>query len=121
MSDPAPVAASPSEKSGAASVTVYENGPLIVRGPFVLRGMDGGAIEVGRQAAALCRCGYSAIKPFCDGSHRRAGFAASGNDERPCVPRSGDDAHDGPIPSVQELPTGSAIEMQADRGTPQDR
>ena len=78
----------PSEAStaGAASqreaadavVTLYENGPLIVRGRFVLTGQDGQLIPAGRRTVALCRCGGSALKPFCDGSHARIGFRASG-------------------------------------------
>lgn len=121
MMDSAPLADGAHQTSDEASVTVYENGPLIVRGPFVLRGMDGSAIDVGRQSAALCRCGYSAIKPFCDGSHRRAGFAASGSDERPRVAVSRDDAHGRPIPACEQLSTRSRVEPQARGGAPQDR
>ncbi len=64
------------------SVTVYEDGPLIVRGPFSLRDMDGMPIDPGRDTVALCRCGLSALKPFCDGSHRPGRFSASAKDER---------------------------------------
>ena len=53
-----------------ASVTVYPNGPLVVRGPVTLRHADGELIEADR-VVALCRCGRSAVKPFCDGSHKR--------------------------------------------------
>ena len=61
-----------------AVVTLYENGPLIVRGRFVLTAQDGQLISAGRRTVALCRCGGSALKPFCDGSHARIGFRASG-------------------------------------------
>lgn len=56
------------------TVTPYENGPLIVRGDFELLDSDGVAIEKGRRTVALCRCGVSAIKPFCDGTHKLVGF-----------------------------------------------
>jgi len=53
----------------ASSVTVYPDGPLIVRGDFVLREVEGETLVEG-QTVALCRCGRSALKPFCDGSHK---------------------------------------------------
>jgi CDGSH-type Zn-finger protein len=61
-----------------AVVTVYEDGPLIVRGRFTIAGQDGQPVPAGRRTVALCRCGKSAIKPFCDGSHARTGFRAPG-------------------------------------------
>jgi CDGSH-type Zn-finger protein len=63
---------------GGAVVCVYEDGPLIVRGDFVITDQDGRPIPAGRRTVALCRCGRSAIKPFCDGSHARIGFRAPG-------------------------------------------
>jgi CDGSH-type Zn-finger protein len=69
---PAPkVAADEADELPAASVTVYPDGPLIVRGDFHVRGVDGATVPTGR-SAALCRCGRSAVKPFCDGSHKIA-------------------------------------------------
>jgi CDGSH-type Zn-finger protein len=65
-------------KQAGAVVSVYEDGPLIVRGDFVLADQDGQPIPAGRRTVALCRCGRSAIKPFCDGSHSRTGFRAPG-------------------------------------------
>ena len=59
---------SPDERA-AATITVYPDGPLIVRGNFDVRDLDGSAIDTGR-VVALCRCGRSAVKPLCDGSHR---------------------------------------------------
>lgn len=61
-----------------AVVSVYEDGPLIVRGDFVLTDQDGRPIPAERRTVALCRCGRSAVKPFCDGSHERTGFRAPG-------------------------------------------
>jgi CDGSH-type Zn-finger protein len=64
-----------------AVVTVYENGPLIVRGRFAITSQDGQPIPAGRRTIALCRCGQSGLKPFCDGSHARTGFRAPGHAE----------------------------------------
>jgi CDGSH-type Zn-finger protein len=57
-------------------LTPYPNGPLIVRGPIRLVDATGAEIPVRRATIALCRCGRSRIKPFCDGTHKSAGFAA---------------------------------------------
>lgn len=77
--DGAPVSAAGRRRPrGGAVVTVYEDGPLILRGQFALTAQDGRPIPAGRQTVALCRCGRSAIKPFCDGSHARTGFHAPG-------------------------------------------
>ena len=59
-----------------ATITPYEDGPLLVRGDFALTTPDGESIETGRRTVALCRCGKSALKPFCDGTHKVAGFRA---------------------------------------------
>jgi CDGSH-type Zn-finger protein len=56
--------------AAAARVTVYPDGPLILRGDFELCGVDGKPVHTGR-LVALCRCGRSARKPLCDGSHKR--------------------------------------------------
>jgi len=58
------------------TVTPVENGPLAVRGNLVIRHEDGTVERLPR--AALCRCGQSKNKPFCDGSHLKAGFRATG-------------------------------------------
>ena len=59
-----------------ARITPYRDGPLVVRGPFVLADQDGNDIAVGRQTVALCRCGKSRIRPFCDGTHKTIRFRA---------------------------------------------
>lgn len=56
------------------TITPYPDGPLLVRGSFELRDDDGEPIENRRRTIALCRCGLSTIKPFCDGTHKAAGF-----------------------------------------------
>jgi CDGSH-type Zn-finger protein len=53
-----------------------------VRGPFTLRDQDGNDIDVGRETVALCRCGRSRIRPFCDGSHKLVRFRAPSGAER---------------------------------------
>ena len=52
---------------------VIKNGPLEVTGIFTISGIDGKPIDV-IPPAYLCRCGGSANKPFCDGSHKKNGF-----------------------------------------------
>jgi CDGSH-type Zn-finger protein len=58
------------EGSPAATVTAYPDGPLLVRGDFELRDVDGAVIDCRQRTVALCRCGRSARKPFCDGTHK---------------------------------------------------
>ena len=52
------------------TITSYRDGPLLVRGPFKMLDQDGREIEVDRDVVALCRCGRSRLRPFCDGSHK---------------------------------------------------
>lgn len=54
----------------------YCDGPYLVRGPVVLRDQDGGEIDAGRRTIALCRCGKSRLRPFCDGTHHLVRFRA---------------------------------------------
>lgn len=54
-------------------IQIVPNGPLIVKGPVALT-QDGKTTEEKGPATALCRCGASANKPFCDGSHKKVGF-----------------------------------------------
>ena len=57
-----------------ATITPYPDGPLLVRGDVELHAADGTPITSHRRTVALCRCGLSALKPFCDGTHKPAGF-----------------------------------------------
>ena len=68
--------------SDEALITPYRDGPLLVRGPFVLQDQEGNTIDVGRETVALCRCGKSRIRPFCDGSHKLVRFRAPSAAER---------------------------------------
>jgi len=71
----------------ATTITAYRDGPYVVRGAFTILGQDGREIELGRRTVALCRCGKSRMRPFCDGTHRIAGFRAAGAAE----------GYDGPV------------------------
>ncbi|MHB8635926.1 MAG: CDGSH iron-sulfur domain-containing protein [Fimbriimonadaceae bacterium] len=51
------------------------NGPLFLTGAFQIIASDGKTVCEGNKTA-LCRCGLSENKPFCDGSHREGGFEA---------------------------------------------
>ena len=57
-------------------ITPYRNGPYLVRGPFAIVDQNGTEIETKRRVVALCRCGRSQIRPFCDGTHKAVGFRA---------------------------------------------
>lgn len=64
----------------APKITPAENGPLIVAEPPSIEDANGTMLEK-RPRAALCRCGHSKSKPYCDGSHKRAGFASANEGE----------------------------------------
>jgi CDGSH-type Zn-finger protein/uncharacterized Fe-S cluster protein YjdI len=55
------------------TVRLRADGPLVLEGRFRIEGADGGDAE--GSTGALCRCGASKNKPFCDGTHREVGFA----------------------------------------------
>jgi CDGSH-type Zn-finger protein len=57
-----------------AVIVACTDGPLLVRGEIDLISASGEAIPRTRRTVALCRCGVSTIKPFCDGSHKLVGF-----------------------------------------------
>jgi CDGSH-type Zn-finger protein len=52
-----------------------------VRGPVQLLGPSGSPARADRDPIALCRCGKSRRKPFCDGTHKLIGFRASGTND----------------------------------------
>jgi len=58
-------------------ITVRANGPYLVKGPIDLVDADGNAFQVNQETIALCRCGGSTTKPFCDGTHSKIGFASA--------------------------------------------
>jgi CDGSH-type Zn-finger protein len=58
------------------TIEIIENGPYIVTGQVQLKDSDGNAYPA-KQRIALCRCGASTTKPFCDGTHSKIGFQAA--------------------------------------------
>jgi CDGSH-type Zn-finger protein len=63
----------------ATKITVRPNGPYRIEGEIDLVDVQGKAFGLGgRTAISLCRCGHSQNKPFCDGSHKEAGFQDPG-------------------------------------------
>ena len=58
---------------GPLETTVFEDGPIALKGNVEVIGSDGRRVAQ-KTKAFLCRCGASANKPFCDGTHKGAGF-----------------------------------------------
>jgi CDGSH-type Zn-finger protein len=63
-------------------IVPYQDGPYLVRGPVALRDQDGRWIATGRRTIALCRCGKSRMRPFCDGTHQLVRFKAPSGPEQ---------------------------------------
>lgn len=61
------------------TIKISPKGPYLVTGPIALTNADGSAVALpeGRSTVALCRCGGSVTKPFCDGTHSKIGFDAA--------------------------------------------
>lgn len=61
------------------TIRIRANGPLLVEGPITILDHEGNAFTINTEkpAIALCRCGQSANRPFCDGTHNRCGFQAA--------------------------------------------
>lgn len=64
------------------TVTVYPDGPLLLRGPAAIVGEDGRGLDRRPGPVTLCRCGKSSIAPFCDGTHKLAQRAAARRAQR---------------------------------------
>jgi uncharacterized Fe-S cluster protein YjdI/CDGSH-type Zn-finger protein len=64
------------------TIDARPNGPLYMRGTIRITGTGGQLIREDTRVA-LCRCGHSENKPFCDGSHRRVGFRTTKPSEGP--------------------------------------
>lgn len=65
----------PDTDAATVAITVTENGPLSVKGPVTLTDAAGNASDIsGRERIALCSCGGSTTRPFCDRTHSRIGF-----------------------------------------------
>ncbi len=59
---------------GNGSIVLCPDGPILVRGDFDIVTPSGEPVPRQRQTVALCRCGASAIKPYCDGTHKMIKF-----------------------------------------------
>lgn len=73
------------EASAPVSITACPDGPLLVRGDLALFDENGAPVQPNRRTFALCRCGASAIRPFCDGSHKAVGFRTTPPPRTPAV------------------------------------
>jgi len=70
-------------------ITPYRDGPLLIRGPFRIVDQDGQEIDPPGGTVALCRCGKSRLRPFCDGTHNVIRFRApSGAEHGRSTPES---------------------------------
>ena len=60
-------------------ITIRPNGPYLVEGDFELIDVNGSKVDTSARGprVALCRCGGSVTKPFCDGTHSKVGFKAA--------------------------------------------
>jgi len=70
-----------SDEEAKVTIACRDNGPYMVSGLGDLRAPDGSAVET-KPMVALCRCGGSAKKPFCDGTHARNGFDGAKHADR---------------------------------------
>jgi CDGSH-type Zn-finger protein len=59
-------------------ITPYRDGPVIVRGAARIIDAEGSELTPRRDPIALCRCGKSRLRPYCDGTHKLVGFRAPG-------------------------------------------
>jgi CDGSH-type Zn-finger protein len=73
-------------------IIAYPNGPLVVRGDVDIRTPEGAPLPQRRRTVALCRCGKSTIKPYCDGTHKIIGFVTEPEVPEDQVPERGDAA-----------------------------
>lgn len=61
----------------ATKITTLDNGPFLVTGSAIITDAAGQEYHSERETIALCRCGGSTTKPFCDGAHSKLGFSAA--------------------------------------------
>ncbi len=62
------------EQADKTTMSLKDDGPILVTGEFKIMLANGQEIPVEGNTVALCRCGASSKKPFCDGSHKQIGF-----------------------------------------------
>jgi len=62
----------------AVKITIRPNGPYLVEGDVEVLDVNGEKVDTSdRPRIALCRCGTSVTKPYCDGAHSKIGFQAA--------------------------------------------
>jgi len=59
------------------TITPLDDGPYLVKGPVKIVDASGNEFRVQGKTVALCRCGTSSTKPFCDGTHVKIGFKST--------------------------------------------
>ena len=59
------------------TITPLDDGPYLVKGPVKIVDASGNEFRVEGKTVALCRCGNSNTKPFCDGTHVKIGFKSA--------------------------------------------
>ncbi len=62
------------EEQDLPEIVACPNGPLLVRGNVRIVTPDGDPVPRDRRTVALCRCGVSTLKPYCDGTHKAINF-----------------------------------------------
>lgn len=67
------------------TLRIRDDGPIVVSGPVRIIDAEGNELRFDshKPGCALCRCGQSAKKPFCDGAHRTCGFSSVVRADRP--------------------------------------
>ncbi|MGQ0719824.1 MAG: CDGSH iron-sulfur domain-containing protein [Pseudonocardiales bacterium] len=73
-----------------AVITAYPDGPYLIRGAYRIVDANGDEVELTRRTVALCRCGRSSQKPWCDSSHKSFNFRDPAKTSRPPLARQQD-------------------------------
>src|SRR5215218_2570620 len=103
----------------ATVITPYRDGPLVIRGPVRLVDQDGREIDVDRRTIALCRCGRSRMRPFCDGTHKLTRFSAPRTARRLRRDRRPERRPAG-LPGAQHMPGPVAVDGEQGARAPED-
>ncbi len=73
---------------GKATIIPCRDGPYLIRGDFELLDQNGDEVPLRREVIALCRCGRSQTRPFCDGTHKLTRFRSASAPEAERLPAS---------------------------------